>query len=217
MNALIYLRVSTREQLEQGGLDRQQEACLAFAEQKGWSVSRIFTEGKSGSTSYEQRESMLELISVASPGTPIIVERADRIARDLIVQELFLKDCKEHKLLVYCADTGEELVQATSNAGRVLIRQILGAVAQWDKAQIVEKLQAGRRRKKLQTGKPCGGPQPYNNREVIGLIMSFYKEGHTSDRIRRELQSRRIPSPTGKLHWTPMVVWRIIQRENGEL
>jgi DNA invertase Pin-like site-specific DNA recombinase len=119
----------------------------------------------------------------------IIIERADRLSRDLIVSELFLRDCKEKNVKIYTSDSGEEIVNSNGDPTRTLIRQILAAVAQWDKSVICKKLQAGRRAKAERTGKPCGGPQPtpYGDRgglaqknverEVLRTILNLRREG----------------------------------------
>src|SRR3970282_1778973 len=111
----------------------------------------------------------------------IVVERADRIARDLIVAELFFRECKSRGIEVYAADSGEELVNAEADPTRKLIRQVLGALAEWDKSQIVRKLQDGRRRKKAETGWPCGGPVVFGRKpgeeKWVWRIIAMYRLG----------------------------------------
>ena len=41
MNVFIYTRVSSGQQLDGSGLDRQKEYCKAFAAKNGWSVARV--------------------------------------------------------------------------------------------------------------------------------------------------------------------------------
>lgn len=211
----VYLRVSGKVQLDGMGLDRQRACIEEFCAKNDYSILRVFEEQESGTTEFKERDKMTELLDIAGPNTSqiIVVERVDRIARDLIIQECFFKLCAERGISVYTADTGEELVQSASDASRIMIRQIFGVVAQWERSQIIKKLQDGRRRKKLQTGKPCGGPQPYNNREVINNIMQRHREGLNPTKICRYLQNCKILSPTGKTYWTIAVVQRIIARE----
>jgi len=146
-NVFIYTRVSTSQQLGGGGLDRQKESCLKFCESKDWACLREFQEQESGSVETANRPMLAECISLCGDGygvNTIVVERADRIARDLIVSELFFRECKERGISVYAADSGEELVNAKSDPTRTLIRQVLGALAEWSKAEICRKLLAGR-------------------------------------------------------------------------
>ena len=229
----LYLRVSTAGQLEGSGLDRQESACREFAARKGWSVARVFSEQQSGSDSFSDRKQLSEALSLAGgiraklsgvypPNQfnlggvdeavgidTIIIERADRLSRDLIVAELFLQKCKERGVKVYTADSGEEIVNSDGNPTRTLIRQVLGAVAQFDKSSIVQKMQAGRRAKAERTGAPCGGPKPspYGDRgdiaqrnaerRVIREILKMRSEGISLQNIAKQLRNARIKSPHG--------------------
>jgi hypothetical protein len=47
-----------------------------------------------------------------------------------------------------------------NDPGRVLVRQMFGAIAQYDKGMIVAKLKAARMRKKVEEGR-CEGQRPY--------------------------------------------------------
>jgi DNA invertase Pin-like site-specific DNA recombinase len=91
----------------------------------------------------------------------VLIEKLDRLARDLMVQESVIADLRKH---------GFELVSAcepdlmATDATRVLLRQMLGAVAQYDKTQIVAKLRGARLRKKAATGR-CEGRKPYGHYE----------------------------------------------------
>lgn len=182
----LYTRVSTQEQISGGGFARQQEVCQKFCEARGWEVLRIFEESVSGSDAFQDRPKLLEALTLAGQGVAeaIVVERADRLARDLVISELFLREARNLRVEVYASDYGDELVNAGGDETRVLIRQILSALAQFDKSQIVKKLQAGRRRKKQETGAPCGGPKTYGHRpeEWYGIqtILRMHRSGTTS-------------------------------------
>ena len=89
----------------------------------------------------------------------VLVERADRLARDLIVGELILNQLRELGVKVIAADSGTELTAGDEDPTRTLIRQVLGAVAQFEKAVIVSKLKAARVRKRRAEGR-CEGRKP---------------------------------------------------------
>jgi DNA invertase Pin-like site-specific DNA recombinase len=187
-SVFIYTRISTAEQAAGNGFERQREKCFEFCESKGWVCYRTFKEKESGSVETANRPVLAECLSLCSSGIEIIVvERADRIARDLIVSELFFRECKGKGISVYAADSGEELVNANSDPTRTLIRQVLGALAEWDKAQIVRKLQDGRRRTKEKTGWPCGGPQVFGRKpgeqKWIWRIVGLHRLGFSISRI----------------------------------
>ena len=70
----------------------------------------------------------------------VIVERADRLARDLMVQEVIVAQFVKAGARIVTADG----VDLTSDADptRRLIRQVLGAVAEFEKNLLVLKLRA---------------------------------------------------------------------------
>ena len=69
----------------------------------------------------------------------IIIEKLDRLARDLMVQEACIADLRKNGFIL--VSVMEPDLMAT-DATRVLMRQLLGAVAQYEKTQIVIKLRA---------------------------------------------------------------------------
>lgn len=211
----VYTRVSTAEQTEGDGFARQYAACKAFADKQGWSVTRTFKEQQSGADSAYDRPMLTEaMLLCASVGaSTIIVERIDRIGRDLIVCELFFRSCKAQGISVYAADSGEELVNAEGDPTRKLIRQILGALAEWDKSQICCKLQAGRIRRVRETGMPCGGPVRFGHakdlsaarkqRAALELIVSMRDIGRSPwSVIAQRLAEKGFVNPKGELRWS---------------
>lgn len=235
----LYCRVSTANQVEGDGFDRQEKTCRDFAGKQGWSVLRVFKEQQTGSDEWADRKLLSEAMELCS-GAPcchtiadfnamainaincgstidsgatdtIIIERADRLSRDLIVSELFLRDCKARGVKVYAADSGEEIVNSNGDPTRTLIRQVLAAVSQWEKSVIVKKMQAGRRATALKTGKPCGGPKPNpygdrgtlaqrnEERAVLREIMRLRFDGHSFETIATRLRNARVKNPNGDM------------------
>jgi len=90
----------------------------------------------------------------------VIVERADRLARDLMVQEVIVGQFSKIGARILTADG----VDLTSNDDptRSLIRQVLGAVAEFEKNVIVLKLRAARERKRAR-GERVEGVKPYGH------------------------------------------------------
>ncbi|HEX7408135.1 MAG TPA: recombinase family protein [Candidatus Binatia bacterium] len=101
-------------------------------------------EGVSGTKDLNDREGLSDLLArIRSNGVRVVlIERADRLARDLIVGELILNQFRELGVRVIAADGGTELTVGDDDPTRTLIRQVLGAVAQFEKAVIVSKLES---------------------------------------------------------------------------
>jgi site-specific DNA recombinase len=83
---LVYCRVSTEEQAEQGySLDTQEKLCRDFAERSGLQVAGVYRdEGKSGTTL--DRPALQDLLAKCTGGastvSAIIVQETDRLARN---------------------------------------------------------------------------------------------------------------------------------------
>jgi DNA invertase Pin-like site-specific DNA recombinase len=162
--AVSYVRVSGLGQVGGDGPERQRIAIARAAKAQRLTVVREFTDlGTSGTVAGADREGMAQLIAeVAALGaTVVLVERADRLARDLVVQELLLRSLAQLGVQVWTAD-GVNMSTAPGDATATLVRQLLGAVAEFDRAQTVAKLRAARDRKRAATGR-CEGVKPFGS------------------------------------------------------
>src|SRR5262249_34678508 len=73
----------------------------------------------------------------------IIVETASRFARDLMVQEVGHAKLRERGIDLIAADNPGSFIDDTPTAK--LVRQVLGAISEFDKAMTVAKLRGARR------------------------------------------------------------------------
>jgi DNA invertase Pin-like site-specific DNA recombinase len=92
----------------------------------------------------------------------VIVESPDRFARDLAAQLAGHDFLKNLGVALIPATAPDFFLEDTPTA--VLVRQVLGAIAQFEKASLVAKLKAARDRKIAQ-GIKCGGRKTYAERE----------------------------------------------------
>lgn len=178
-----YVRVSGRGQVDGDGPERQREAITKFCVTNRLAkVEEFFERAVSGTVEAVTRPAFANLLELIDSSeikvSAIVVECMDRLARDLMVSELLLAECRRRGIKVYAVDQGA-LIDMTGEGAdptRVLIRQILGALAQWDKSMLVAKLKAARERKKAATGR-CEGKKPYGTRpgerEIINLAHNF--------------------------------------------
>jgi DNA invertase Pin-like site-specific DNA recombinase len=222
LKAVSYLRVSGKGQVDGDGFPRQREAIEHYAKNAGVElVGEYRDEGVSGAKELEDREGLSELLArIRSNGVRVvIVERADRIARDLLVSEVILGQFRDLGVKVIAADGGTDLTAGDDDPTRVLIRQVLGAVAQFEKAVIVSKLKAARQRKKRATGR-CEGRKPYGWRpgeaEVVAYIAKLRRKPKGAKRqsfrvIADRLNAEGVPTRTGRA-WAGETVRGIAMR-----
>jgi DNA invertase Pin-like site-specific DNA recombinase len=153
-----YVRVSTREQAEHGyGLDVQESAVRMWCKAHGHRLVAMHRdEGISGSNGLESRLGLADALAAvhARKAEGVVVPRLDRLARDLVLQETLLGEARRLGGQVFsCSDAEAEfLVDDPADPSRRLIRQILGAVAEYERSMIALRLRAGRRRKAEQGG-----------------------------------------------------------------
>lgn len=171
--AVAYFRTSSETNVgeDKDSLKRQREAVARYAKAAGYEIVDEYSDdGVKGADPVNERPGFAAMMErIASNGVrTIIVETASRFARDLIIQETGWRMLREAGVTLIAADSPEAFLDDTPTA--VMIRQILGAVSQFEKAMLVAKLRGARERKKRETGK-CGGRQSYAERspEMVAL------------------------------------------------
>jgi DNA invertase Pin-like site-specific DNA recombinase len=127
----------------------------------------------------------------------VLVEDASRFARDLIAQELGLLMLTRRDVRVLTA-SGDDMTD-TSDPSRIVMRQVIGSFAQYEKARLVAKLKAARDRKKAATGK-CGGRKTYAEirPDVVALARELRRQRMSLRKISAELAARGHVTAGGK-------------------
>jgi DNA invertase Pin-like site-specific DNA recombinase len=215
IQAVSYLRVSSVGQIAGDGFPRQREAVQIYAERNGIEVVGEFRdEGVSGTVDHGEREGFKALLERIAGNCVrlVLIERPDRLARDLLVQETLLASLI--RLGVRVVDSSGTDLTDESDPSRVLIRQVLGAVAQHDRACLVAKLRAARQRQRIATGR-CEGRKPFGTRvgEDRGLdrIKQLKGQGCSLRVIAAALNAEGIPTRGGKA-WSFGTVARLASR-----
>jgi DNA invertase Pin-like site-specific DNA recombinase len=105
----------------------------------------------------------------------IIVESPDRFARDLAVQLAGHDFLKKLGVALIPATSPEHFLEDTPTA--VLVRQVLGAIAQFEKASLVAQMKAARDRK-IADGIKCGGRKSHSELrpEVVALAKQLRRK-----------------------------------------
>lgn len=216
MKAFGYLRVSGKGQVDGDGFPRQKAAIKAYAEANGIKVVRWFQEkGVSGTNDLGDRPALVELLDAlaASKVKLVLIEKLDRLARDLMVQETIIGDLRKRGFDLVSV-TEPDLLQ--TDPTRVLMRQIFGAISQYEKTMIVMKLRGARQRKKAAEGR-CEGRKPYGTFEGEGAAIDRMRELRVSglgfDRIAAQLNAEGVKPRAGD-RWHGIVVNRILSIAN---
>jgi DNA invertase Pin-like site-specific DNA recombinase len=213
--AFAYLRVSGRGQIEGDGFARQRVAIKAYAAAHDFRIIREFREeGVRGSIETMDRPAWAEMMAAlhANGVRTIIVEKLDRLARDLMVQEAAIADLRKYGFTLVSVQEPDLMA---NDPTRVLMRQLMGAVAQYDKSQIVAKLRGARMRMRATTGR-CEGRKPYGQFEGEGVVIARMKalraEGLGFDRIAAKMNTEGIETRT-RGRWHGVMVNRILKAQ----
>src|SRR6516165_3122092 len=150
-SAVAYYRTSSATNVgeDKDSEERQRLAVMAFAERNEIEiVEEYFDAAVSGGDPIDKRPGFSAMLRrIAGNGVrTILVETANRFARDLMVQETGWRMLQELGVELIAADSPNAFLDETPTA--VLVRQILGSVAEFDRALTVAKLSAARERKK---------------------------------------------------------------------
>jgi DNA invertase Pin-like site-specific DNA recombinase len=220
-----YLRVSTDRQAENGlGLAQQEKSIRAFLKQKHVRQVRFF-EDRGVSGAVEDRPGLAQLLDELRPGDVVVVARLDRLARDLLTQEFLLRDIRQRGAdLVSCSTAEADYLQDDPHdPTRKLVRQVLGAISEFERALIKLRLQRGRALKAERGGYAYGSP-PYGFRAdsgrlvpeaqeqaAISLAKDLTKQGHSLREVGVALMRAGYASKRGG-NWHPTTVARMLSR-----
>lgn len=192
--AIGYLRTSSATNVgpDKDSENRQREAIVRFAQGAGIEIVDWFYDAAvSGADPIDSRPGFAAALErIAGNGVrTIIVETANRFARDLIVQETGFRLLREQGIELIAADSPNSFVDDTPTAA--LIRQVLGAVAQFEKAALVAKLKGARDRKRRETGKVEGRKRRAERLDAEGVA-------HLAAAVREAKRLRRANPKTGR-------------------
>ena len=210
IEAIGYLRTSSATNVSEGkdSEARQRKAVESFANSAGYIIVDWFYDAAiSGADPIETRPGFrAALVRIAGNGVrTIVVETANRFARDLMVQEVGFAMLRDLGVTLIAADSPSSFLD--DGPTPKLIRQILGAVSEFDKAMTVAKLKGARDRVRRQRGK-CEGRKSYAERAGGAELVAAARELHTNPngrapslrKVAAMLAQRGFFTPSGKLY-----------------
>lgn len=175
--AVSYIRVSGRGQADGDGPERQRHAIARFAQASKLSIAHEFADlGVSGAKELAHRPGLAQLLDrLESNGIrTVVVERADRLARDLMVQEVIVAQFAKVGARILTTD-GVDLTATDDDPTRRLIRQVMGAVSEFEKRVLVLKLRAARERMRSR-GERVEGRKPYGHHPAEQAVIERMKQ-----------------------------------------
>jgi DNA invertase Pin-like site-specific DNA recombinase len=202
VEAVGYMRTSSAANVgaDKDSEKRQRAAIAGYAKAAGFEVVDWYYDASvKGTDAVTARPGFMAMLDrIAGNGVrTILVESPDRFARDLAVQLAGHDYLKNLGVALIPTSAPDFFLEDTPTA--VLVRQVLGAIAQFDKATLVAKLRAARDRKRAETGK-CGGRKSYAEArpEVVALAKELSGQRKSYRKISAELAVRGHTTATGR-------------------
>jgi DNA invertase Pin-like site-specific DNA recombinase len=230
-----YCRVSTNGQaLKAVSVPEQATDMRAWADAQGHVLVQVCAEetGVSGAEGLDGRFAFVEALDVIRRGDAdgLLVRELDRLARDVLIQEQFLREVWGVGGEVLSTHPSEaNLRDDPEDPTRKLIRRLIGCVGEWEREMIRLRLRRGRAHKARQghyvggfgrkygfTLVPVNGKHDWEpnagEQEIVARIIAGRAGGQTLGAIAEGLNAEGIAPPSGRA-WYPMTVSRIASRE----
>jgi DNA invertase Pin-like site-specific DNA recombinase len=158
---VAYFRTSSAANVraDKDSVRRQQETVEAYAARRYQIVATFNDAAVSGADPIDARPGFVRLLDHCQEHdvAVVLVENASRFARDLAVQLTGHELLRKRGIELIPVDAPSYFTDPSPTAE--LVRQILGAVAQFEKAALVAKLRHARERVRAERGR-CEGRKP---------------------------------------------------------
>jgi site-specific DNA recombinase len=158
MKCAIYRRVSTEMQREEGySLEAQKSRLLSYIESQGWELTEDYADEGVSAKDIE-RPALQRLLADMAAGKfeVLLVYRLDRLVRSVTDLHNLLTLFEKHNVKFKSAT---EVFDTTSAMGRLFITMV-GAMAQWERENLAERVSMGMM-KRHEEGQRNGAAAPF--------------------------------------------------------
>jgi DNA invertase Pin-like site-specific DNA recombinase len=219
---VAYCRVSTLEQKKKGyGIDIQIRDTTLYAERQGLLVERFYRdEAESGIKESRPELNRLMKHCQARKVRIVILPSLDRLSREVRIAENLFHKFKQWDVKILIAD----MPHYRGDRKDILIRQIMEAIAEESRKEIIERLWKGRQ-ESVRMGHSPGGNTPYGyirknkvmtihekESEIVKEVYALAQQCKTGQSIAEKLNQRGYSQRNGK-HWTPRQIAKILTQK----
>lgn len=222
-NCIIYTRFSPRPNAaECDSCEMQRRLCEEYAQKRGWNVAQVIDD-PDVSGAEECRPKLIDAVNALNKGDILLVYCFDRIARNAYLFETVRRKVERRKAQL-AAVRGD--VECEDEGIRTLIRQILAAVAEYERKMISRRtsdLVKARMRDGLVVNRnpPYGWMiDPSDNKRIMAneheqAVIANIRLYRASGLSLREIAARLDPSTARSGKWSACQVKRILDRPTG--
>jgi site-specific DNA recombinase len=227
--AAIYVRVSSDQQKEDKIIASQTAALMEFARQENYQVPDewIFEdEGFSGASLIRPGLERIRDLAAEGQIQAVLALSPDRLSRKYAYQVLLIEELARHGVdMVFIK------VPHSGTPEDQLLLQFQGMIAEYERAQILERSRRGKRHRAKQGKVSVLSGAPYGYRyirktddtaayyeiieseaDVVRKVFSLYTvEGLSIGAITRQLNALGLPTRKQKDRWERSVIWAILR------
>lgn len=214
MRAVIYVRTSGLGQVGREGPKVQEDDCRQYAAAHGMTVVAVLHEAAvTGET--EDRPAYAEALVLIEQGDAdaVLISTRSRLARNLMVQEALLRRAWDLDAEVHESDYGLIPQDDPDDPTRTFVRQMLGAVAQLDKAMTVQRLRKARQKAAPPGKRERVGQRPFpkddRERAILTFIAARVEAGDSWEGVAAGLNRRPGWHNRAGRPWSPAAVRRV--------
>jgi site-specific DNA recombinase len=227
--AAIYARVSSDKQREESTIASQTAALIAFAQSRGYQVPTewIFEdEGYSGASLVRPGLERVRDLAAEGQIEAVLVHAPDRLSRKYAYQILLIEELARHGV-----DTVFMKAPQAATAEDQLLVQFQGMIAEYERAQILERSRRGKRHRARQGQVNVLSGAPYGYRYVrksddaaaryeitnteADIVRTVYHHyivtGMSIGAITRLLNERGVPTRKRVSRWERSTVWAMLR------
>jgi site-specific DNA recombinase len=142
MCVAVYARVSTQRQAQAQTIDQQLERLRAHCDAHGWALRDTYVfrdDGYSGASLHRPGLDRLREAAAAGELDRVLLTAPDRLARNYVHQALLLEELEQVGCTVEFLDR-----PMSCDPNDQLLLQIRGAVAEYERSVIAERMRRGR-------------------------------------------------------------------------
>jgi site-specific DNA recombinase len=227
--AAIYARVSSDKQREESTIASQTAALTDFARSRGYQVPAEWVfedEGYSGASLVRPGLERVRDLAAEGQIEAVLVHAPDRLSRKYAYQILLIEELGRHGV-----ETVFMKAPQTATAEDQLLVQFQGMIAEYERAQILERSRRGKRHRARQGQISVLSGAPYGYRyvrksddaaaryeiieaeaDIVRMVyQSYIGAGMSIGAITRLLNQRGVPTRKRISRWERSTVWAVLR------
>ncbi|NPV89866.1 MAG: recombinase family protein [Firmicutes bacterium] len=226
LRVAAYCRVSTDQEEQQSSYQAQIDYYTdKIAQNPEWKLAGIFADEGITGVSARKRTEFIKLMNLCEKGKIdlVLTKSISRFSRNTLDCLTYIRMLKERGIPIIFEKEGINTMHMASEMSISMLSSFAQAESEsishnvtWGKRKSFKSGKVSFQYKRIlgyeegENGEPRVNPE---EAEIVKYIFSQYLNGHSVDKIKKELEQDGVMSPTGKPIWSPTAIRNIIRNE----